>query len=98
MLKTLCPRSHADYVLLPVIGPVLDEFTEWAHGLTGRPMGKAYQAWSAASYVAAYLRLHGERGIEVGEGGPDEIVQAGQSGLPNSVTDSSVDMDRHAAE
>ena len=29
------------------------EFTEWAHGKTGKPMGKAYQAWSAAQYIAA---------------------------------------------
>ncbi|RCS27551.1 HAD-IIB family hydrolase [Polaribacter sp. WD7] len=29
------------------------EFTEWAHGTTGKPMGKAYQAWSAAQYIAA---------------------------------------------
>ena len=41
------------------------EFTEWAHGLSGRPMGKAYQAWSAASYVAAYLRLQGDDSMEV---------------------------------
>ena len=31
------------------------EFNEWAHGQTGKPMGKAYQTWSAASYVAAYI-------------------------------------------
>ncbi len=29
------------------------EFNEWVHGTTGRPMGKAYQAWSAASYLRA---------------------------------------------
>ncbi len=29
------------------------EFNEWAHGMTGRPMGKAYQAWSAASFIKA---------------------------------------------
>jgi glycogen debranching enzyme len=34
------------------------EFNEWLHGQTGRPMGKAHQAWSAAGYVAAYLALH----------------------------------------
>jgi sucrose-6F-phosphate phosphohydrolase len=27
------------------------EFNEWMHGHTGRPMGKAYQAWSAAQYI-----------------------------------------------
>lgn len=29
------------------------EFNEWAHGRTGRPMGKAYQAWSASEYIRA---------------------------------------------
>lgn len=29
------------------------EFNEWHHGVTGRPMGKAFQAWSAASYIRA---------------------------------------------
>ncbi|PTY08538.1 glycogen debranching protein [Opitutaceae bacterium EW11] len=29
------------------------EFNEWAHGTTGRPMGKAYQAWSAATFIKA---------------------------------------------
>jgi len=33
------------------------EFNEWAHGQTGRPMGKAYQAWSAASYLRACHEL-----------------------------------------
>ena len=41
------------------------EFNEWGHGLSGRPMGKAYQAWSAASYVAAYLRYQGVKVMEV---------------------------------
>ncbi|HUS17753.1 MAG TPA: glycoside hydrolase 100 family protein [Chloroflexia bacterium] len=30
------------------------EFTEWAHGQTGRPMGFARQSWSAALYIYAY--------------------------------------------
>lgn len=29
------------------------EFTEWAHGTSGKPMGKRYQAWSAAQYISA---------------------------------------------
>lgn len=29
------------------------EFNEWAHGETGKPMGKAFQAWSAACYIRA---------------------------------------------
>jgi sucrose-6-phosphatase len=33
------------------------EFTEWAHGKTGRPMGKAYQTWSASEYILACHEL-----------------------------------------
>ncbi len=34
------------------------EFNEWMHGITGRPMGKAHQAWTSASYIAAYQALY----------------------------------------
>ncbi|MGH7943835.1 MAG: HAD-IIB family hydrolase [Opitutaceae bacterium] len=34
------------------------EFNEWVHGGTGLPMGKAYQAWSAAAYLRACQELH----------------------------------------
>lgn len=33
------------------------EFNEWAHAETGRPMGKRYQAWAAASYLRACHEL-----------------------------------------
>lgn len=33
------------------------EFNEWCHGITGRPMGKSYQAWSAATYIHACHEL-----------------------------------------
>jgi sucrose-6-phosphatase len=36
------------------------EFNEWAHGQTGRPMGKAYQAWSAASFIRACHELEAD--------------------------------------
>lgn len=29
------------------------EFNEWHHGVTGRPMGKVFQAWSAAGFIRA---------------------------------------------
>jgi glycogen debranching enzyme len=41
------------------------EFNEWLHGQTGRPMGKAEQAWSAASYIHAYLSLYGDAPAEM---------------------------------
>jgi sucrose-6F-phosphate phosphohydrolase len=34
------------------------EFNEWVHGRTGRPMGKAFQAWSAAAYIRACQELN----------------------------------------
>jgi len=34
------------------------EFNEWMHGETGRPMGKAYQAWSAAEFIRACHALN----------------------------------------
>ncbi len=34
------------------------EFNEWAHGQTGRPMGKAFQAWSASEFIRACHALH----------------------------------------
>jgi sucrose-6F-phosphate phosphohydrolase len=33
------------------------EFNEWLHSRTGRPMGKAFQAWSAASFIHACHEL-----------------------------------------
>jgi sucrose-6F-phosphate phosphohydrolase len=33
------------------------EFNEWAHAGTGRPMGKRFQAWSAAAYLRACQEL-----------------------------------------
>lgn len=70
------------------------EFNEWAHGQTGRPMGKSYQAWSAASYVAAWLRLQGDTTIEVRDDRPEEVVQARAEGLPAAVADGRIDLDR----
>lgn len=29
------------------------EFNEWAHGTTGKPMGKAFQAWSCSEFIKA---------------------------------------------
>jgi hypothetical protein len=43
------------------------EFNEWAHGQTRRPMGKADQAWSAASFLRACHEL---------EAGPKNVGEA----------------------
>lgn len=36
------------------------EFNEWVHGQTGRPMGKAYQAWSAACFIRACQEIEAD--------------------------------------
>jgi glycogen debranching enzyme len=74
------------------------KFSEWAHGTTGRPMGKAYQAWSAASYVAAYLRFQGDTSMEVAAHGPDELAQQRAEGLPPEITSDELDLDQSPAE
>lgn len=37
------------------------EFNEWLHGVSGRPMGHPFQAWSAGMYVFAYHALRDGR-------------------------------------
>lgn len=41
------------------------EFNEWYHGETGRPMGKAFQAWSAAGFIQAAHDLHVESATQL---------------------------------
>jgi sucrose-6F-phosphate phosphohydrolase len=43
------------------------EFNEWLHGGTGRPMGKAFQAWSAATFIHACHELDADPRAEVAE-------------------------------
>jgi len=58
-MRDLARREHVKLARLCALG-VSDEweFNEWHHGVTGRPMGKAYQAWSAASFIRACHDLH----------------------------------------
>ncbi len=98
-LMRLEQQQHAEEALTSLAGLCQAgmerewEFTEWAHGQTGRPMGKAYQAWSAASYVAAYLRWQGDTSIEVYEGGPEEQHQALEAGIKPDVAKGRVNLD-----
>ncbi|HTN77300.1 MAG TPA: glycoside hydrolase 100 family protein [Pirellulaceae bacterium] len=58
-LKELARREMVKLTRLCKLGVEHEwEFNEWHHGVTGRPMGKAYQAWSAASYIQACHDLH----------------------------------------
>lgn len=57
-LHQLGCRELYRLALLNQLGIKTDwEFNEWAHARTGKPMGKRYQAWSAASYIRACQEL-----------------------------------------
>jgi len=58
-LKDIARRELVGLARLCATGATHEwEFNEWHHGVTGRPMGKAYQAWSAASFLRACHALH----------------------------------------
>ena len=58
-IRDLARRELANLARLCAQGVSQEwEFNEWHHGVTGRPMGKAFQAWSAASFVKACHDLH----------------------------------------
>jgi glycogen debranching enzyme len=58
-MRDLARRELVKLARLCSLGVSVEwEFNEWHHGVTGRPMGKAYQAWSAASFIRACHDLH----------------------------------------
>ena len=53
-MRDLARREHVKLARLCSQGVSQEwEFNEWHHGVTGRPMGKAFQAWTAASFLQA---------------------------------------------
>lgn len=53
-LKDLARRELVKLARLCEMGVAQKwEFNEWHHAVTGRPMGKVYQAWTAASFIKA---------------------------------------------
>ena len=58
-MKDIARRELVNLARLCSMGTAHEwEFNEWHHGETGRPMGKAFQAWSAASFIRACHGLH----------------------------------------
>ncbi len=58
-MKDIARRELVNLARLCLMGTEKEwEFNEWHHGETGRPMGKTYQAWSAASFIQACHSLH----------------------------------------
>jgi glycogen debranching enzyme len=65
----LAERELCNLARLNQLGKLEEwEFNEWAHGITGRPMGKRYQAWSAASFIHACHELEIVGGRSAAEG------------------------------
>lgn len=62
-MKDVARRELVNLARLCSLGVTHEwEFNEWHHGITGRPMGKAFQAWSAAGFIKACHDLHLEPG------------------------------------
>jgi glycogen debranching enzyme len=60
-MKDLARRELVKLARLCSLGVTQEwEFNEWHHAETGRPMGKAYQAWSAASFIKTCHYLHAD--------------------------------------
>lgn len=58
-LKDIARRELVNLAKTCSMGSVEEwEFNEWHHGVTGLPMGKRYQAWTAASFIKACHNLH----------------------------------------
>ena len=58
-MKDVARRELVNLARLCAMGTGQEwEFNEWHHGETGRPMGKAFQVWSAASFIKACHSLH----------------------------------------
>ena len=57
-IRDLARRELARLAALCSLGVSQEwEFNEWSHAETGRPMGKRFQAWAAASYLRACQEL-----------------------------------------
>ena len=58
MLLKLRPRSHDEYTALPVVGPILDEFTDWSHR-HGYAIGTIDSQLSAMRQIVLFLQISG---------------------------------------
>lgn len=62
MIFTIGPRSHQDYLSLPIFGPILDEFTNWSHQ-RGYALGTIRNQLKDTRHIAAFLQKKDLRSI-----------------------------------
>jgi site-specific recombinase XerD len=55
MIFAICPRSHQAYLSLPILGPILDEFTNWSHQC-GYALGTIRNQLKHTRQIAAFLQ------------------------------------------
>ena len=60
MIFAICPRSHQDYLSLPIFGPILDEFTNWSHQ-RGYALLTIRNQLEGTRHIAAFLQEKGLR-------------------------------------
>jgi integrase/recombinase XerD len=63
MIASLRPRSYQKYLSLPIVGPILDEFTTWSH-LRGYTMGSIRNKLNVARLIDAYFQRNGAQRLE----------------------------------
>jgi integrase/recombinase XerD len=62
MLASIRPQSHTRYLLLPILGAALDEFTAWSNR-RGYPLGTIRNQLKDSRLIDAYLQKDGARGL-----------------------------------
>jgi len=55
MIFAIRPRSHQDYLSLPIFGPILDEFTNWSHR-RGYTLSTIRDQLKHTRHIAAFLQ------------------------------------------
>ena len=60
MISAIRPRSHQDYVSLPIIGPILDEFATWSHE-RGYALHTICNQLRATRHIATFFQQEGLR-------------------------------------
>lgn len=73
MLFELRPRSHRNYAGLPVLGPILDEFTDWSHEC-GFAIGTIRNQLKDARQIVPFLQAKQVSGID--QLGHEQLDQA----------------------
>lgn len=63
MIASIRPKSYQKYLSLPVVGPILDEFTTWSHN-RGYTVGTRQNQLRHARFISDYFQQSGAQHLE----------------------------------